>query len=226
MVREIVFDTETTGLSPNTGDRLLEIGAIELINHMPTGRHYHQFINPQRDVPEDAYKVHGLSREFLKDFPVFEEIADDFLEFIGDATLVAHNAQFDMSFINWELKNARRKILSENKVVDTLDIAKRVHPGAKNNLDALCRRYNIDNSDRTKHGALIDSELLAKVYLELLGGQAPKMVFEKKEEAVGTIQGGDNKAFRESRKFTVSEIELKEHEEFLKDKLKEAVWSQ
>jgi len=225
MTREIVFDTETTGLSPANGDRLLEIGAVELINHVPTGKHYHQFINPKRDVPEDAYKVHGLSYDFLKDFPVFEEVVDEFLEFIGDAVLVAHNASFDMSFINSELKNARREAITNDRVVDTLEISRRLFPGARNNLDALCKRYNIDNSDRTKHGALIDSELLAKVYLELLGGQEPKMVFEKKEEAANKSLEFADKKVRESRNFIVSGEELKEHEEFLKNKLNGALWA-
>jgi len=225
-VREIVFDTETTGLEPKEGHRLVEIGAVELINHLPTGRHYHQYINPERDMPEDAFKVHGLSTEFLKGFPRFKEVATEFLEFIGDDALVAHNASFDMGFINYELKQAGKDILALGRFVDTLEIAKKLHPGARNSLDALCKRYNVDNSKRTSHGALLDSELLAQVYLELLGGQEPSMKLEAevlKKAAVLTVEDSERK-FREARKFEASEAELHAHEAFLKTKLKDAVW--
>ena len=171
VLREIVFDTETTGLSPENGDRLVEIGAVELINHIPTGRTYHQYINPERSVPEEVVAVHGLTEEFLKDYPVFAEVAAAFVEFVGeDGVLVAHNASFDIKFINFELKKLGRAEYEWDRVVDTLEIARKKFPGAKNNLDALCKRFNIDNSHRTKHGALLDAELLADVYLELLGG--------------------------------------------------------
>lgn len=184
VLREIVFDTETTGLSPENGDRLVEIGAVELINHIPTGRTYHQYINPERSVPEEVVAVHGLTEEFLKDYPVFAEVAAAFVEFVGeDGILVAHNASFDIKFINFELKKLGRAEYEWDRVVDTLEIARKKFPGAKNNLDALCKRFNIDNSHRTKHGALLDAELLADVYLELLGGAEPSMLLKPEEES-------------------------------------------
>jgi DNA polymerase-3 subunit epsilon len=171
MIREIVLDTETTGLDPATGDRIVEIGAVELINHLPTGNYYHQYINPDRDMPAEAFNVHGLSAEFLADYPVFSAVAQEFLEFIGDGILVIHNAQFDMKFINAELSWMNRDILPMERVIDSLALARKRHPMGPNSLDALCRRYGIDNSRREKHGALLDSELLADVYIELIGGR-------------------------------------------------------
>lgn len=170
MKREIVLDTETTGLSPATGDRVVEVGCVELINHIPTGRHLHLYFNPERSMPEDAYRVHGLSDEFLADKPRFAERVDDFLEFIGDSKLIIHNAQFDIGFLNAELERAARPSLT-NEVIDTVMLAREVHPGARVSLDALCKHYGIDNSRRTLHGALLDSEILAEVYLELIGGK-------------------------------------------------------
>ena len=170
-MREIVFDTETTGLSPQTGDRIVEMGCVELFNHIPTGRHFHVYINPERDVPSEAFRVHGLSTEFLQDKPVFAKIAQEFLDFIGDAKLIAHNASFDMAFINHELSLVGFSPLNLERVIDTLVLARKRHPFGPNSLDALCQRYGIDNSRRTKHGALLDSEILADVYLELLGGR-------------------------------------------------------
>lgn len=170
MTREIVLDTETTGLSPQSGDRLVEIGCVELINHVPTGRNHHVYINPERDMPEEAFRVHGLSEAFLADKPLFSALADDFLSFIGDATLVIHNASFDMGFLNAELSWLGRPALT-NPVIDTVAVARQRHPGARVSLDALCRHYGIDNSRRTLHGALLDAEILAEVYLELIGGR-------------------------------------------------------
>ena len=170
MNREIVLDTETTGLSPATGDRLVEIGAVELINHIPSGRHYHVYINPQRSMPEEAFRVHGLSDEFLVDKPLFGAIAQEFLDFLGDARLIIHNAAFDIGFLNAELERAGRRPLT-NEVIDTVMLARDKHPGARVSLDALCKHYGIDNSRRTLHGALLDSEILAEVYLELIGGK-------------------------------------------------------
>ena len=170
MNREIVLDTETTGLSPATGDRLVEIGAVELINHIPSGRHYHVYINPQRSMPEEAFRVHGLSDEFLADKPLFGAVAQDFLDFLGDARLIIHNAAFDIGFLNAELERAGRRPLT-NEVIDTVMLARDKHPGARVSLDALCKHYGIDNSRRTLHGALLDSEILAEVYLELIGGK-------------------------------------------------------
>jgi DNA polymerase III subunit epsilon len=178
MVREIILDTETTGLDPATGDRIVEIGAVELLNHLPTGRTFHVYINPERDMPKEAEAVHGLSSTFLRDKPVFRAIAQDFLEFIGDAALIIHNASFDMAFLNAELGFLRMPSIPTERVVDTLHIARQKHPGAANSLDALCRRYGIDNSKRTKHGALLDSELLAEVYLELIGGRQTALILE------------------------------------------------
>ncbi len=170
MLREIVLDTETTGLNPQEGDRVVEIGCVELINHLPTGKHHHVYINPQREMPEAAFRVHGLSDEFLSDKPVFAQVAEDFLSFIADSTLVIHNAPFDMGFLNFELQALGRPPLA-NTVIDTVQLARRKHPGARVGLDALCRHYGIDNSKRTLHGALLDSEILAEVYLELIGGR-------------------------------------------------------
>jgi DNA polymerase-3 subunit epsilon len=169
MLREIVIDTETTGLDPANGDRLIELGCIEIVNRIPTGREFHRYLNPQRDIHRDAVAVHGLTGEFLKDKPLFKDIADEFLAFIDDAPLVAHNASFDLGFINAELQRAARPPLTLNRVVDTLVLARRRHPAGPNNLDALCKRYGIDTSERVKHGALLDSMLLANVYVELLG---------------------------------------------------------
>jgi DNA polymerase-3 subunit epsilon len=168
-MREIVLDTETTGLDPKTGDRLVEIGGIEIINRIPTGIEFHRFINPERDVPLEAQKVHGISTQFLIGKPVFRDVFRDFLGFIGDDVLVIHNAQFDINFLNHELGLLGEKPLSFDRVVDTLALARRRHPAGPNTLDALCKRYGIDNSQRTKHGAIVDSLLLAQVYVELLG---------------------------------------------------------
>jgi DNA polymerase-3 subunit epsilon len=170
-MREIVLDTETTGLDPSDGHRLVEIGGIELYNCIPTGQVFHRYVDPQRDIPESAYEVHGLSREFLTGKPVFEHIAEEFLAFVGDAKLVIHNAEFDMRFLNSELQRAGRPAIGTDRAVDTLTLARRRHPGLPNSLDALCARYGIDNSRRTKHGALLDAEILAEVYAELNGGR-------------------------------------------------------
>ncbi len=170
-MREIVLDTETTGLDPASGHRLVEIAGIELVNFIPTGRHYHTYINPNRSMPEDAFRVHGLSGEFLAGHQLFERVVDEFLSFVEGAKLVIHNAEFDMKFINHELRLLTRPPISMDGVIDTLALARRKHPGQSNSLDALCQRYKIDNTKRVKHGALIDAEILAEVYAELLGGR-------------------------------------------------------
>jgi DNA polymerase-3 subunit epsilon len=170
-VREIVFDTETTGLNPHGGDRVVEIGCVEMANHVPTGRTFHVYINPERDMPEAAFAVHGLSTAFLADKPVFAAVAADFVAFIGDARLVAHNAAFDVAFLNAELARLGYAVLEPERIVDTLAIARKKHPFAPASLDALCQRYGIDNSRRVKHGALLDAEILADIYVELLGGR-------------------------------------------------------
>jgi DNA polymerase-3 subunit epsilon len=177
-MRQIVLDTETTGLSPNDGDRLVEIGCLEIVNQVATGNVFHRYINPERDMPKGAFDVHGLSEEFLRNKPKFAEVADEFLEFIGDAPLVIHNASFDMGFLNAELKRSGRTALAFERAVDTLTIARKRFPGAQNSLDALCRRFGVDNSNRVKHGALLDAELLAEVYLELMGGRQPGLVLD------------------------------------------------
>ena len=168
-MREIVLDTETTGLDPRNGDRLIEVGCIELLNRIPTGREFHRFINPERDVPMEAFNVHGISTEFLQDKPLFSAVAGEFLDFIGEDGLVIHNAAFDIGFLNAELGKLGHRSIAMDRVTCTLQLAKRRHPAGPNNLDALCKRYGIDNSKRTKHGALMDSLLLAEVYIELLG---------------------------------------------------------
>ncbi|OUS19405.1 DNA polymerase III subunit epsilon [Rhodobacterales bacterium 59_46_T64] len=172
-MREIVLDTETTGFEPESGDRIVEIGCVELYNHMPTGQTYHQYINPERSMPQGAFEVHGLGDEFLRDKPVFAKIGQDFLNFVGDARLVIHNASFDMKFLNAELKWMGLPLLPMSQSLDTLAIARKKFPGSPASLDALCRRFGIDNSNRTLHGALLDSEILAEVYLELIGGRQP-----------------------------------------------------
>jgi len=174
-MREIVLDTETTGLEAFQGDRLVEIGCVELVNRIPSGQTFHCYINPERDMPEAAFNVHGLSEEFLKDKPLFAEIADDLLAYLGDAPLVIHNAAFDIGFLNAELERAGRPLIGRDRMVDTLLLARRKHPGGPNRLDDLCARYGIDNSRRTKHGALLDAELLAEVYLELIGARQAQL---------------------------------------------------
>lgn len=179
MIREIVFDTETTGFDPATGDRVVEIGAIELINHLPTKNHFHVYLNPDRAMPAEALAVHGLGDDFLRDKPRFAEVADRFLDFIGpDARLIAHNADFDIRFLNAELRRANRPELRPGRALDTAAMARQKFPGAPASLDALCRRFGVDNSGRDLHGALLDSELLAAVYLELIGGRQPDLVLD------------------------------------------------
>ena len=172
-MREIVLDTETTGFEPSEGDRIVEIGAVELFNHLPTGKTYHQYINPQRSMPKEAFDVHGLGDDFLRDKPLFRAIGQDFLDFIADSQLIIHNASFDMKFLNAELSAINLPTLPATRATDTLMIARRKFPGSPATLDALCRRFGVDNSGREKHGALLDSELLAEVYLELVGGRQP-----------------------------------------------------
>ena len=178
-MREIIFDTETTGLDPLQGDRLVEIGCIELVNRFPSGKTFHFYFNPERDMPEGAFKVHGLSIDFLKDKPLFAEKAEELVAFLGDAQLVAHNAMFDLGFLNAELERAGLAGVSRERIIDTLLLARRKHPGGSNRLDDLCVRYSIDNSRRTKHGALLDAELLAEVYVELIGARQVSLVLSQ-----------------------------------------------
>lgn len=224
-MREIVLDTETTGFEPSEGHRMVEIGCVELVNHMPTGRTFHKYMCPQRDVPEDAVRVHGLTTEFLADKPLFEAICQEFLDFIGDAPLIIHNAGFDMKFINAEFALCGRPALPFDRAIDTVAMARRKFPGAPVNLDALCRRFGIDNSHRDKHGALLDSELLAEVYLELRGGRQPGLV-------LGGLGGGGDEAervridrpFRAPRPHAASAAEQAAHRAFLEKKVKNALW--
>jgi DNA polymerase-3 subunit epsilon len=224
-MREIVFDTETTGMDPADGDKLVEIGCIELENHMPTGRTYHQYINPEREVPAEAVAVHGLTQEKLKNEPTFGEIVGDFIDFIGtDSKLIAHNASFDVKFINAEFKTYGFSPLDPKRIIDTLVMARTKFPGSPANLDALCRRFNIDNASRTLHGALLDSELLAEVYLELLGGRQRGLGIEpeRKKSTAGKFVTVERE-FREPRIFEVSADEQEAHIKMLDD-LKDPIW--
>lgn len=223
MMREIVLDTETTGMDPVKGDRLVEIGCVELENHLPTGKHYHVYLNPEREIPAEATAVHGITNDFVKDKPVFGEVIGDFLDFIGDARLVIHNAEFDMKFLNAELKTFGFPSLDNRRVTDTLKMAREKFPGSPANLDALCRRFNIDNSSRTYHGALLDSQLLAEVYLELMGGRQRGLGISEASTRVETTTNAKTRVHREARTFAPSEQEEALHEELL-SKLKNPLW--
>jgi len=190
-MREIVLDTETTGLDPLRGDRLVEIGCVEIFNRMPTGQTFHRYFNPERDMPAEAFAVHGLSSEFLADKPFFAEEVDAFLAFIGDAPLVIHNASFDISFINAELDRIKRQPVPREQLVYTLLLARRKHPGVSNRLDDLCSRYAIDNSRRTKHGALLDAELLAEVYIDLIGARQSQLILASENQEIRVGTSGD-----------------------------------
>ena len=226
-MREIVFDTETTGLDPLQGHRLIEIGCIELVNRFPSGRVFHRYLNPERDVPAEAYAVHGLSNDFLRDKPFFSEIADDLIAFIDDAALVAHNALFDLSFLNAELDRCAKVTIARDRLVDTLMLARRRHPAGPNSLDHLCARYGIDNSHRTKHGALLDAELLAEVYIELVGGRQASLILvdtgARSQAAAGRRNGA---APRRPIPIgpRVSEIELTAHTQFIDRMGDKAIW--
>lgn len=224
-MREIVLDTETTGLDPKSGDRVVEIGCIELVNHITSGRSWHRYINPERDMPQPAFEVHGLSETFLSDKPLFSAIAEDFLTFIDDATLIIHNASFDVGFLNAELAVLDLPLVMSDRVVDTLALARRKHPGASNSLDALCKRYQIDASSRTTHGALIDSELLAKVYIELIGGHQARLELSATGEAAGGRSGA---VIAKQRTVPLQprlrDEELKAHARFVKTLGTGAIW--
>ncbi len=225
-MREIVLDTETTGMDPFAGDRIVEIGCVELVNHIPTGNHYHVYINPERDVPAEVVAVHGLTEEFLKNHKVFAEVYTDFLDFIGDAKLVIHNAEFDMKFINHHLTEMGAAAIPSTRVIDTLIQARQKFPGSPANLDALCKRFEIDNSNRTLHGALLDSELLAEVYLELLGGRQTGLALsaEDDDKSTGTTSLKAKKQKREPRVFAIPESELTAHAAMVDDLGDKALW--
>ncbi len=225
-MREIVLDTETTGLDPLRGDRLVEIGCVEILNRIPTGQNYHVYLNPERDMPIEAFNVHGLSAQFLSDKPLFAQVVDEFLDFIGDATLVIHNAAFDIGFINAELAKLQRKPLSFDRVVDTLALARRRHPGGSNRLDDLMSRYGIDASRRTKHGALLDSELLADVYAELCGGRQTALGLMVVETSVQLEARREASPLRRPRPLPsrIEPGELAAHEEFVKTLGDNSIW--
>ncbi|MBY0501148.1 MAG: DNA polymerase III subunit epsilon [Alphaproteobacteria bacterium] len=226
MAREIVLDTETTGFEPTQGHRLVEIGCLELINHVPSGRIFHTYINPERDVPEEAFGVHGLSYDFLKNHPPFREVCTLFLEFIEDSPLVIHNAKFDMKFLNAELKNHNWPELSFTRAIDTLMIARQKFPGSPASLDALCKRFGVDNKARDKHGALLDAELLAQVYLELLGGKQPSLSFHFSSEQRETQIGKKKEIkIRELRPHSPTPEEIEGHKKLIAN-LKNPLWNQ
>jgi DNA polymerase-3 subunit epsilon len=222
-VREIVLDTETTGLSHENGDRVVDIACVELNNHVPTGNTYQTYLNPQRKMSWDAARISGLTDEFLEDKPLFHEIADDFLNFVGESTLVIHNARFDIGFLNSELARLEKPLFGLENVVDTLEIAKTKFPGAPANLDALCKRFEIDVSSRVKHGALVDSKLLAEVYINLLGGRQSGLSFAMEKKSAEASQTLQKRKTHETRSFSISEEEISAHDEFLKS-INDPLW--
>ena len=223
-MKEIVLDTETTGLDAQNGDRLVEIGCVELLNHVETGQYFHAYLNPGISMPEKAEKIHGLSDSFLKDKPVFVDVVEDFLDFIKDSKLIIHNASFDLGFLNMELEKCSQTSISSEQVIDTLMIARKKFPGAPANLDALCRRFEIDLSDRLKHGALLDAKLLATVYLELIGGRQPGLTLDSlnsntREKSIKHI----SKNLEFDRTHTPSPDEIRAHELFI-NSLPNPIW--
>ncbi|MBY0407163.1 MAG: DNA polymerase III subunit epsilon [Rickettsiales bacterium] len=225
MKREIVLDTETTGLDPFTGHRIVEIGCVEVIDGIRSGNFFHVYLNPERDMPEEAFRVHGLSAQFLKDKPVFAEKVDEFLEFIKEDQLVIHNAGFDMRFINWELENLGFKPIPMPRATDTVQMARKKFPGAPASLDALCKRFEIDLTARTKHGALLDAELLADVYLELLGGRQVTLALDAQSKAQQEIIDAAPRIFIEARSFPIPPEELEAHAALLAN-LKNPLWAE
>ena len=230
-MREIVLDTETTGFDPVSGDRIVEIGCLELLNHIPTGKNFHRYLNPERDMPEAAFRVHGLSTEFLSDKPKFASLADDLLAFLEDSPLIIHNAEFDMKFVNYELEKAGKRAIPFQRAIDTVAMARKKFPGSPASLDALCKRFNIDNSNRTLHGALLDAQLLADVYLELLGGRQTGLTLGQEESATAGMNfarraspTGDRPA-RPPRPHAPSAEEIEAHNAFIA-KLKGPIWLQ
>ena len=221
-MREIVLDTETTGLDPKLGHRIVEIGAVELINHIPTDNTYHCYINPERDVDQGAFEIHGLSTQFLSQFETFGNVVDEFNAFIKGDPLIIHNAPFDIGFLNSELSAIGRNAIDENRIIDTLPMARQKFPGAQVNLNALCRKYNIDNSHRDLHGALVDADLLASVYLELIGGKQPglQLATERKKQGITDSVGQKG---RVKRVFAVNATELEAHSRLL-DSLANPIW--
>ena len=219
-MREVVLDTETTGLDPRSGHRIVEIGCVELINHIATGNHFHKYLNPERDIPEQASVIHGLTEEFLSSQPVFADIAEEFEAFIGGSTLVIHNAEFDLGFINAEREKISQPPIAPDRAIDTVSLARRKFPGAQANLDALCRRFKIDNSDRSLHGALKDARLLAEVYLELIGGRQQNLGLSVEERK---IVEAAKKNRRPPRPHAPTDAEQLAHAQFI-EKLESPIW--
>jgi len=234
-MREIVLDTETTGINPHDGHRIIEIGALELMHHLPTGRSLHMYINPERDIDEGAMAVHGITLDFLANKPVFADVVEEFLAFIGTDPLVIHNASFDMAFINAELTRVDRPVLAMGQSIDTLEIARKKFPGAQANLDALCRRFEIDNTHRNFHGALLDADLLASVYIELLGGRQPGLLLDADQNSANKTSKDnvgeepcfhiDAEKIRPVRAHAPTDDELAAHREFV-SRLKDPFWDQ
>jgi DNA polymerase III subunit epsilon len=226
-MREIVLDTETTGLDPYQGHRLIEIGCVELLNRIPTGQVFHHYVHPERDIPEEAFRVHGISLEMLRDKPRFNEIADELLEFLGDAPLVIHNAAFDMGFINAELERAARPLLDRTRMVDTLLLARRKYPGGSNRLDDLCIRYRIDTSRRVKHGALLDAELLAEVYIELIEARQASLILVENGGAINRTpqQVAASRVRPQPLASRLTEEELSAHRGFIATLGDKALWN-
>lgn len=222
-MREIVLDTETTGFKANGGDRMVEIGCIELINHVASGESFQRYINPERDMPDGAFQVHGLSSEFLSDKPIFAEVADEIRAYLGDDKLIIHNASFDMGFLNAEFKKIGGKELPMEQAIDTVALARRKYPGAPASLDALCRRFEIDNLQRTLHGALLDAELLAEVYLELIGGRQPGLVLSAAATKAAETDEKQVRTVREARPHAPCDDEKAAHTAFI-DKIEDPIW--
>ncbi len=236
MLREICLDIETTGLEPRDGHKIVEIACFELIDKVKTGKYFHSYVNPRRDMPDEAFRIHGISGEFLKDKPIFDLIVDKFLNFIGDDIIVIHNAPFDSKFLNFELNLVQKKPLNMSKVIDSLVLARKKFPGSPNSLDALCKRFNLDLSKRQKHGALIDTELLCDVYIELMGGAQGGFGFEndntsKREQLKSAENSLHKKVARkdkpivEARDYSPTIQELEAHQEFIKKNFKESYWN-
>lgn len=224
-MREIVLDTETTGLDPKSGHRVIEIGCLEMVNHIATGRTFHEYLDPERDVPPDAAEIHGITTEMLKGKPLFADKAEEFVAFIGDAKLVIHNASFDLGFLNAELGRLDLPTIPASRAIDTVQLARRKFPGAPASLDALCKRFNIDNSARTKHGALLDAELLADVYIELIGGRQPGLSLAADRAQSGAQAAPKERAVRPPRPHAASAEESAAHAKFLEG-LKDPIWRQ
>ena len=225
-MREIALDTETTGLDPKQGHRVIEIGCVEMVDKVRTGVIFHTYLNPLREVPEDAFRIHGISSEFLQDKPYFDDKVDEFLAFLEDSPLVIHNAAFDMKFINFELERVGKQAIKAtgSRIIDTLIMARKKFPGSPASLDALCKKYKIDLSSRTKHGALLDAELLSDVYIELIGGSQSVLVLGSEQTAEVKAMKVAGKKLRPSRNFTVPVLELDRHRAYLQ-KIKDPLWN-